>query len=430
MSDASPILSLPYLLPAQAQKHVTHNEALRLLDKIVQPVVSDRDRTTPTSAPAEGDRHIVAVGATGDWAGHDGEIAVFEDGTWSFLAPRAGWRAFVLAERREVIFDPVQGWEGAALGDAEAATLGINAAADADNRLTVASPATLLNNAGAGHQLKINKAGEADTASLLFQTGFSGRAEMGTAGNDNWSIKVSPDGSTWTQALLIDAATGKATGPALRGLGVSGVPEIVNDLDAVTTSGFYAVLIDSQTVGAPVSAGELSLIVAPGQNMNNTVQIATVMATGRVFCRTRYATAWGLWREFVSRYAIVGTVSQSGGIPTGALIEQGSNANGDYVRFADGTQLCWHRSDIASRAAGSAVFVDWTFPAAFASGVLPHLMASCRSYDTDGDTEDVARYMRCAARGVSSNSGRVCLINTHSGDLPAGLDLRAVGRWF
>ena len=39
---------------------------------------------------------------------------------------------------------------------------------------------------------------------------------------------------------------------------------------------------------------------------------------------------------------LVGTVSQSGGVPTGAVVERGSNANGEYVRFADGTQICWH----------------------------------------------------------------------------------------
>lgn len=60
--------------------------------------------------------------------------------------------------------------------------LGVNATADTTNRLSVPSPATLLNHEGAGHQLKINKAGITHTASLLYQTGFSRRAEMGLAG--------------------------------------------------------------------------------------------------------------------------------------------------------------------------------------------------------------------------------------------------------
>lgn len=41
---------------------------------------------------------------------------------------------------------------------------------------------------------------------------------------------------------------------------------------------------------------------------------------------------------------ILGTVSQSGGIPTGAIIESGSNANGEYVKYADGTMLCYATS--------------------------------------------------------------------------------------
>ena len=60
----------------------------------------------------------------------------------------------------------------------------------------------------------LNKAGVAETASLLYQTAFSGRAEMGLAGNDDFSIKVSPDGTTFTEALRVDAATGAVALPA------------------------------------------------------------------------------------------------------------------------------------------------------------------------------------------------------------------------
>ena len=63
MPDDTTILSLPLILAAQAQKHVTHNEALAQLDLIVQLAVIDRTRTTPPALPAVGDRHIVAAGA-------------------------------------------------------------------------------------------------------------------------------------------------------------------------------------------------------------------------------------------------------------------------------------------------------------------------------------------------------------------------------
>ena len=59
MSDITTHLLLPYILASQAQKHVTHNEALRLLDAMVQLSVLDRDLTSPPASPADGDRHIV-----------------------------------------------------------------------------------------------------------------------------------------------------------------------------------------------------------------------------------------------------------------------------------------------------------------------------------------------------------------------------------
>lgn len=74
MPDTSTHLLLPYLFASQAQKHVTHNEGLRLLDGLVQLAVLDRDLTTPPSGPTDGDRYIVASGAAGAWADWEGNI--------------------------------------------------------------------------------------------------------------------------------------------------------------------------------------------------------------------------------------------------------------------------------------------------------------------------------------------------------------------
>jgi hypothetical protein len=71
MSDTSHILGLPYIQPAQAQKHVTHNEAIRVLDALVQLSVEDRDQTAPPATPTSGDRHILAANASGVWTGLD-----------------------------------------------------------------------------------------------------------------------------------------------------------------------------------------------------------------------------------------------------------------------------------------------------------------------------------------------------------------------
>ena len=213
MSDRSPILSLPYIQPSQAQKHVTHNEALRQLDAVVQLVVVSADLAAPPLTLIEGERYIVAVGATGTWAEQDGTIAVYSDAAWTFYAPLTGWRADVQGTGTVLRFDGTT-W---AMPDPaplqNIAHVGIATQADTTNRLSVASDATLLTHAGTGHQLKLNKNGAVDTASLLFQTGFSGRAEMGTAGTDDFAIKVSADGTLFNTALVAQSADGAVQFP-------------------------------------------------------------------------------------------------------------------------------------------------------------------------------------------------------------------------
>ena len=93
--------------------------------------------------------------------------------------------------------------------------LGVGTTSDATNRLAVASAATLLTHAGTDHRLTVNKASAPDTASLLFQSGWSGRAEMGLTGGEDFHVRVSPDGSAWTSALRIDRTSGAAVARSL-----------------------------------------------------------------------------------------------------------------------------------------------------------------------------------------------------------------------
>jgi hypothetical protein len=210
--DRTPLLDLPYIMPSQAQKHVTHNEALSALDAIVQLSVLDADLTAPPAGPSEGERYLVAAGATGVWAGKDGMVAAFADGDWLFVMPRAGWICFVEDESQFRVHTN-SGWttlEGAS----DVSTLGINSLPLLPERLSIASPSSLFSHEGTDHRLKVNKAGAGDTASIVFQNGFSGRAEMGLCGDDGFAVKVSPDGSAWFEGLKIDPATGVVSLPA------------------------------------------------------------------------------------------------------------------------------------------------------------------------------------------------------------------------
>ena len=91
----SPNLALPLLSAAQAQKHVTVNEALARLDGLVQLSVKDRNLAAPPASPVDGDRYIVATGGSGAWAGWDGDVVLFSGGAWLRLAPQEGWRVWI-----------------------------------------------------------------------------------------------------------------------------------------------------------------------------------------------------------------------------------------------------------------------------------------------------------------------------------------------
>jgi hypothetical protein len=212
----SPNLSLPYIAAAQAQKHVTHNEAVRQLDALVQLCVLDMDLAAPPAAPADGSRYIVAASPTGAWAGQAARVAAYQDGGWVFLAPREGWLAWVADEDKLVVFTGTA-WinQGGGAAVNPASLVGVNATADAANRLAVSSANSLFNHEGGNHRLKINKATATDTSSVLFQTGFSGRAEFGLTGSDDFAVKVSPDGSSFKTAITVDRSTGKVSMPQL-----------------------------------------------------------------------------------------------------------------------------------------------------------------------------------------------------------------------
>lgn len=121
----SPHLSLPYLASAQAQKHVTVNEALSRLDGFTNIYVESAGLVTPPPEPAEGDRYIVAPLATGAWLGREGHVAAFSNGAWIFAAPQNGWRAWVRDQHSTAVFCD-GGWVAGLLGasDLGAATTG------------------------------------------------------------------------------------------------------------------------------------------------------------------------------------------------------------------------------------------------------------------------------------------------------------------
>ncbi|MGE7418957.1 DUF2793 domain-containing protein, partial [Methylobacterium tarhaniae] len=221
MPDAATAnLALPLLQAAQAQKHVTHNEALVALDTLVQLAVLDKDLTAPPASPAEGDRYLIAgASPTGAWAGWAGRVVRYQDGAWRSFVPRPGWLAFV-ADEADLYTYTGAAWASfrstlTALTALQNLTrLGLGTTADAANpfaaKLNKALWTALTAGEGGTGDLRytLNKEAAGNTLSLLLQSGFSGRAEIGLTGDDDLRLKVSADGGTWREALRVDRSTG------------------------------------------------------------------------------------------------------------------------------------------------------------------------------------------------------------------------------
>lgn len=434
MSDTTPILSLPLIQPAQAQKHVTHNEALQALDVLVQPVVMAR-LSAPPPAPERGARYLVGGAATASFAGQENRIAVWQGNAWQFLAPRRGWRVHVLEEADDAIWTGT-GWTMGRDRPQEVSRLGVSTGADATNRLSVSSPATLLTHAGAGHQVKINKAKTADTASLLYQTNWSGRAEIGLNGNDDLSVKTSVNGTAWVEAMRIDGRTGTLSGAAVQSdmqdtgadklmrVGAFGIgTDRPHTLPAIGNasalfggpSGIYAWAESPSNVPAP----QMSMLHLGGSG-TSAAQIAVGRAGSVPQAHVRHNGA--PWAELLHKMNMVGTVSRDGDVPTGAVLQRGSSASGEFLRLADGTQICTGTVAISGgvTSAHGALFqsalATWTYPAPFVAA--PVVMAQ---------PGNVGIWAGAAAPAVQNVSTRLYAAVSTSGTIT--LRMLAIGRW-
>lgn len=219
--ESSPRLQLPYLQPAQAQKHVTANEAFRMLDAVVNAQIASATTDQQPAAPVDGEAYIIPDTPSGtDWSSFQpGSVAAFQDGAWREISPTAGWRVWVADSETFLVRHQGQ-WVGeeAFFGSSGVAKFGVNAAADTTNRLTVKSDAVLFSHddvtPGAGDvRFFVNKAAQANVASLIFADAYQARAEIGLIGDDRFSIKVSEDGGAFVDALIIDGQTGDITAP-------------------------------------------------------------------------------------------------------------------------------------------------------------------------------------------------------------------------
>jgi len=313
----APINGLSLLAPGQALKHVTVNEALLKLDVLIQLTIKEKVDFPPDDADVS-DIFIVGDHPEGDFTGQTGALAILRYGIWMFIQAKEGWRAYDKNRAKMIIFDGIR-WSDV-LGSSSAdltPMLGINTEADSRNRLSVKAEAVLLSHEGEGIQLKLNKSESTSTGSLIYQTGFSGRAEIGLTGSDSLQVKVSFDGMEWTNALQIDPISGVVDAP--QGLTSAGKSLLSEDyapgvlsfkgeignhsnLDSYQETGLYHQTSNgSAALGQnyPVPKAGLLSVVTNGSMSFQTYQVWSGAGSlaSRSYTRGAYNGIWGAWRD-------------------------------------------------------------------------------------------------------------------------------------
>ena len=171
------------------------------------------------------------------------------------------------------------------------------------------------------------------------------------------------------------------------------------------------------------SAGTITLNVA--RDLNDTVVIKAygewssanhyTKAENDAFLATKADAS-----DALTALDIVGTVSQSGGVPTGAIIESGSNANGDYIRFANGTQICKYLGALNTTAPSVWSGATLAFPAAFSAA--PHVISGLGAPVSN-------QHIITAANPTSGTTMKIYLLSS-SAVSNQQFFVVAIGEWF
>lgn len=141
------------------------------------------------------------------------------------------------------------------------------------------------------------------------------------------------------QSSPTDTTAGNVTIHGAFGLGASLTYNSTHDLDTIAP-GFWGGSSTANTpANTPVSFSRWGGFTAAA-SASTAWQLAGRTTSHGAYHRSKDASVWGDWVKIYDRKSVLGTVSETSGVPTGAAIERGSNANGEYVRFADGTQIC------------------------------------------------------------------------------------------
>lgn len=248
-----------------------------------------------------------------------------------------------------------------------------------------------------------------------------------------------PITGTAVQSSATDTTPGRLMKVGAFGLG--GEAQVLGGSETLASrelnSGFYVYSANAVADGPENAAWSHSLFVHYNPAVNRRTFIATRPTSAVSTCRQWIGYSEGAgaisWSPMAAGAQTVGTVSQSGGLPTGAVIERGANANGEYLRLADGTQICWRKITLTTQDLNTA------FGSLYRSA---NLLSANQTYATSFiappacavsvNTEGLTAMQAIGGAGDTNNTPSTAYAVTTSPvtGLTIHVNYIAIGRWF
>ncbi len=210
-------LGLPLLIPNQAQKEITHNEALIILDNLIQNTVITKNLNIPPQEPKTNDLYIVGENASDVWLNKDFQLAFYDNG-WRFIEPKEGITFWVKDEDCQYTYDG-ENWiitdeiSNKKINLIELNDVKVNNIKNGEflrfngNKFINTKSLDNVENLST-NILNINKSEETATASCILQDNSINKIEFGLIQSDNFTLKVSNNGENWKDSFVVDIESG------------------------------------------------------------------------------------------------------------------------------------------------------------------------------------------------------------------------------
>ncbi len=277
------------------------------------------DYTTGTVALAANSKNLVGTGTAWVSAGIQSGDMFFKNGFVALVDTVNSNTSITLRDN----------WGGGAL--AAGNTYSIKYAPDQSR--VQASTVALINSLS-GPQFSAIGAMDISASGRLLYT--SAPNSIGTSVLTPWAMTLLDDVNAAAAYATLGVTPETSLPTRLR---TNGFANILADCNLATESGWYATL--ASAVNAP-NAGAFGILHSQRNSGGAALQIAFQLATTpTIFVRSLNGGVWTSWSKLYNATDVNGTVSGPYAGPTGALMEYGSNANGEYARFASGVQMCW-----------------------------------------------------------------------------------------